>query len=185
MIDYDEIETLLDHLADHPHQFHALIADVDDATLRRASPGGQWGAVEIFCHLRDLEDLFIERVTRILTEDNPHYIDVDETLWPIERDYASQQPRKALDAFCKRREQFVRILAPLDAIQWHRFGTHQGQGRQSVLWYAQHAVQHDSTHLEQLREVLDWHQTHRAAASGGAEVARATGAGVGTKGAPD
>ena len=158
MIDYDEIESLLDALADHPHQLHAMIAGLDNATLTRASPGGQWGAVEIFCHLRDVEQLIIERVELVLREDNPHLVEVDETLWPIERDYAGQNPHRALDAFSKRREQFVRLLSPLDAAQWHRFGTHQMNGRQSVLWYAQTAVEHDQAHIVQLREILERHQ---------------------------
>ena len=158
VIDYDEIESLLDYLSDHPHQLHAMIAGVADPLLKRAGAGGQWGAVEVFCHLRDLEDLFIARVELVLREDNPQLVEVDESLWPIERDYAGQNPHHALDQFCKRREHFVRLLAPLDAAQWHRFGTHQARGRQSVLWYAQHAVEHDVMHIEQLREILAWQQ---------------------------
>lgn len=175
MIDYDEIESLLDALADHPHQLHALSAGLDDATLTRASPGGQWGPVEIFCHLRDLEELFIERVELVLREDNPHLVEVDESLWPIERDYAGQDPHRALDAFSRRREQFVRLLSPLDAAQWHRFGTHQTNGRQSVLWYAQHAVEHDQTHIAQLREIVEWHQRTQAAAAAADTDAAPTG----------
>ncbi|MGH9173671.1 MAG: DinB family protein, partial [Vicinamibacterales bacterium] len=71
MIDQDEIDELIDRLREFPDRLRALIANASDDDLARAAPGGGWGPVEIFCHLRDAEELFVERVDRILTEDEP------------------------------------------------------------------------------------------------------------------
>jgi hypothetical protein len=154
VIDHDALEDVLDRLSDTPGQLRALIDDVDDTDLRRAAAGGGWGPVEIFCHLRDLDALFIERVERMLAEDEPALPVVDETLWPIERDYAAQDPRAALAQFAANRERFVRVLCGLDAAAWSRRGHHPEWGEQTVIWYAEHAAEHDAVHAQQLRELV-------------------------------
>lgn len=154
MIDPIAQDDLIDALAAMPDRLRHIAEDADTGELSRAAAGGGWGPVEIFCHLRDLENLFIERVTRILDEDDPYLQAVDETLWPIERDYASQDPWQALGQFAEHRQDFVRILSELDTSQWLRRGYHQDNGEQTVLWYAQHAAEHDAMHDRQLRGLL-------------------------------
>lgn len=154
MIDSDDIEQMLDRLQEFPQRLADIIRDYDHETLTRAAADGGWGAVEVFCHLRDIEALSVERVERILTEDEPFIQAVDETLWPIEREYDQQQPRIALEQFAELRARFVGMLARLDASQWHRRGYHSEHGEQTVLWYAQHAMEHDAEHERQLVDLL-------------------------------
>jgi hypothetical protein len=154
MIDQDDIDDLLDRLREYPDRLRALTADAEDDDLSRAAPGGGWGPVEVFCHLRDLEELFVFRVGRILAEDDPFLPVVDESLWPIERDYASQNARIALEKFAENRAQFTRMLSRLDSPDWHRRGHHAELGEQTVLWYARHAADHDATHEQQVRKLL-------------------------------
>lgn len=154
MIDHDDIDRLLDRLREFPDRLRALIADVRDDELSRAAAGGGWGPVEIFCHLRDIEELFVARVGRMLAEDVPFLPVVDETLWPIERDYASQNARVALEQFAENRAQFTRMLSRADPAGWLRRGQHAELGEQTVLWYARHAAEHDATHELRLRELL-------------------------------
>ncbi|HEX5165236.1 MAG TPA: DinB family protein [Thermomicrobiales bacterium] len=154
MIDQDDIDQLLDNLREYPDRLRDLTAGVDDDELSRAAAGGGWGPVEIFCHLRDIEELFVERVGRILNEDDPFLAVVDESLWPIERDYAAQNARVALEQFAENRSQFTRLLSRLDAPDWHRRGHHAELGEQTVLWYARHAAEHDVVHEQQLRDLL-------------------------------
>jgi len=154
VIDQDDIDLLLDRLREFPDRLRALTADASDDALSRAAAGGGWGPVEVFCHLRDIEELFIVRVGRILAEDEPFLPVVDETLWPIERDYAAQNARIALEQFAENRAQFTRMLSRLDSGDWQRRGHHAELGEQTVLWYARHAADHDSTHAQHLRELL-------------------------------
>jgi hypothetical protein len=154
MIDSDDIDQLLDRLREFPQRLRDLIADREDAELSRAAAGGGWGPVEIFCHLRDLEELFIERVERILREDEPYLPAVDETLWPIEREYHAQNPRIALEQFTENRARFTAILSNLNSAEWHRRGHHAELGVQTILWYARHAADHDAMHEQHLIQVL-------------------------------
>lgn len=154
MIDQDDIDLLLDRLRDFPDRLRELTADAEDDDLARAGAGGGWGAVEVFCHLRDIEELFIIRTGRILAEDEPLLPVVDETLWPIERDYAAQNPRAALEQFAENRAQFTRMLSRLGPPDWHRRGHHAELGEQTIAWYARHAAEHDAVHEQYLRELL-------------------------------
>ena len=154
MIGAQQSQALIEQLRRYPDRLRGIIADTDDDELTRAGAGGGWGPVEVFCHLRDIDELFVERVTRMLTEDDPFIPVVDETLWPIERDYASQDPRVALDEFAERRARFVEILAGLTPEQWLRRGHHEESGEQTIFWYAQHATEHDAMHEQQLRDLL-------------------------------
>lgn len=154
MIDQDDIDLLLDRLREYPDRLRALIVDVSDEDLSRAAAGGGWGPVEVFCHLRDSEAVFIERVGRILAEDDPFLPVVDETLWPIERDYASQNARIALEQFTENRAQFTRLLSRLDPADWQRYGHHPQHGEQTVHAIATHATVHDEEHEQQLRDLL-------------------------------
>jgi len=145
---------LIERLRAFPQRLQELSRNRSEDDLCRASVDGGWGAVDNFCHLRDLEELFIERVSRILNEEHPWMPVVDETLWPIERAYDQQNPLVALEQFIEQRTRFVTLLASLTPEQWQRRGHHAELGDQSVLWYAQHAIEHDAMHEAVLRELL-------------------------------
>lgn len=154
MLDGQRIDALVDRLREFPRRLQALAHGRSEEDLSRASGDGGWGAVDNFCHLRDLEELFIERVSRIVNEDHPWMPVVDETLWPIEREYDQQNPHIALEQFAENRARFVSMLASLSSEQWLRRGHHAELGDQTVLWYAEHAVEHDAAHEAGLRELL-------------------------------
>jgi hypothetical protein len=154
MIDERRFDSLIDHLREFPNRLRALTQHRSEEELCRASVDGGWGAVDNFCHLRDLEELFIERVSRMLNEDHPWMPVVDETLWPIEREYDRQNPHVALEQFAENRSRFVTILSSLTPEQWQRRGHHAELGDQTVLWYAEHSAEHDAEHEQALRELL-------------------------------
>jgi hypothetical protein len=154
MIDTEPTDTLVERLREFPNRLRSMIQGVSDQRLKRAAAGGGWGPVEMFCHLRDIDELLRGRVERILAEDDPFIPAVDETLWPIERDYSSQNPHIALEQFAENRAQFTRLLESLSPEQWLRSGHHAELGEQSVLWNAQDADKHDAVHAAQLERVL-------------------------------
>lgn len=154
MIDQEDIDQMLDGLREFPDRLRALIADCSDDDLSRAAAGGGWGPVEIFCHLRDIEELAIARVKRMLAENEPYMPDVDESLWPIERNYVSQNARVALEQFTEHRAEFTRLLSSIDSAAWHRRGYHSERGEQTIMKYTLFISDHDTLHETQLRESL-------------------------------
>lgn len=153
-IDSEARDMLVDTLAEYPARLHELIASAEDADLTRAGPEGSWGVVEVLCHVRDWEKIFVARVKRIMAEDDPTFESVDDSLWPIDREYHKQKPREVLEDFAEHRSKLVDVLMELNMSDWSRHGHAPRQGRVSIGWYAEYIADHDTEHLRQIRQAL-------------------------------
>lgn len=155
-IDSEERDELIDRLQAFPAQLQERIEAVeDDEDLRRAGPGGAWGGVETLCHLRDLEELFLERLELMLDEENPDIEVVEDSLWPIARDYLSQDPYEAFQEFADYRQQTVELLLEAANSDWQRTGRHPQFGQITIRDYVERVVQRDREHAEMLAAALN------------------------------
>ncbi len=130
-----------------------LYANDRDGLMRPAFDGG-WGVVEIRPHLRDWEEIYLERVHAILTEERPALPGFDDTLWSIERDYRSQDPYETFASLTALRGQLVSLLAAAPPAEWERIGVHGYYGDITLLWMANHICDHDAEHLQQARDAI-------------------------------
>lgn len=153
-IDAEEREALVDAMRAYPRLLADLIDNASDDELRRAGPGGSWGVVEVLCYLRDSEEVFIARMTRMLTESNPTLPVVEDSLWPIDRDYLGQDPDEVLEEFTALRKNATEILMSASLADWGRSGKHPHLGQISVRDYAEHVANRDAQHLQQIRVAL-------------------------------
>jgi|SRR5579884_1682907 len=145
---------LLPILGGFPDELARALDGHSAEDLVRPGQDGGWGAVEVLAHLRDWEEIFIERGHAIVEQDHPYLPAYDDELWPIERDYRNQKPLQALEQFRELRDDFVAFLGGLPPEAWQRVGNHGMYGEISLLWMANHMVEHDQRHLAQVREVL-------------------------------
>jgi uncharacterized damage-inducible protein DinB len=113
----------------------------------KARPGpGDWSMHEIVIHLVDSDEIAIDRMKRILIEDNPTQLWADETAY-IQRLYPHEQSLEdALTIFEAGRRQFARVLRKLPDAAFERHGTHNKKGRvtlaEMVASYAGHVSDH-------------------------------------------
>jgi hypothetical protein len=148
-------EAILDDLAGFPEEFRRLVlAENDREALMRPASDGEWGVVEILPHLRDWEEIHLERAHLIAEQETPHLPAYDDTLWDIERDYRGQDPWETFEQFKALREQLVAFLAALPPEAWARQGEHAGYGLISLQWLANHFTEHDQGHLRQAMDAL-------------------------------
>jgi hypothetical protein len=153
-IDVQDREDLIDSLEQTPVLASELVADQVDEQLRRAGPGGSLGAVEVLSYLRDFEDLFLGRLIMMVEGDNPRIEWVEDSLWPIERDYVNQDPLVMLQEFVEMRSQTVQILIDLPIPDWERTGRHPVMGQVSIRRYVERVGERDTEYLDQLRAAL-------------------------------
>jgi hypothetical protein len=115
-----------------------------------------WAAVEVLCHLRDVEESFLDRMRLIVATDEPRFITTNPDRWAEERQYPRNDAHAALEAFRARREDTLRFFAELTPEQWHRAG-HQmdSRGRRTIDDFLTLMAWHDDNHLHQLRRALD------------------------------
>ena len=132
-MDQRDKDQLLSNLKSLPNELEDLLKDLDEETLRWRPIPNKWSVKEIMCHLRDMERLaYLARYRRILTEDNPLLLSVDQDKIAIETDYINQDAKAALEEFKRLRWETIQTLegAPTDA--WCRGGTHSTDGPMTV-----------------------------------------------------
>ena len=128
----------------------AMAGHAPDALARRPAAEA-WSVTEIACHLRDVEEFYLERVALIIANDEPPLPTFDPDRWAEERQYCRQDGGEALAAFAARRRDTLAALDRLRPEQWERAGLHALRGRMSVVRIVHGWAKHDDGHLDQVR----------------------------------
>ena len=141
-------------LARTPDQIAAALGTRPADLARRPAPEA-WSATEIVCHLRDIEQAFHERVTAILAHDEPPLPETEPERWARERQYAREDPARALAEFRRRRGESLETLVTLPPADWQRGGEHPASGRLTIDMLVARLAAHDDNHLDQLARALE------------------------------
>jgi uncharacterized damage-inducible protein DinB len=115
----------------------------------RARPGpGAWSILEVVVHLADSDAISIDRMKRILSEDNPPLLYADESAY-VERLHTHEQDLEdALLLLEVGRRQWARVLRRLPDEAFLREGTHNRRGKMTVGDLVASYVKHVDDHLE-------------------------------------
>ena len=114
-----------------------------------AKPGpGKWSILELVLHLADSDAISIDRMKRMLTEDNPSLLYADESAY-VDRLCAHEQSvENALTLFEVGRRQFGRVLRRLPDEAFARGGTHNRRGPVTVGGMVKDYIEHVDDHLK-------------------------------------
>ena len=138
-------DDLLGSFADFPERLRVAARAASD----RPVVAGEWGPPEIVRHLIAVEDeVWQSRLARLATEDDPHWPWTEPGLAP---GFETAGLDVILAAFSTARAQTTATLGALDDAGWARHGTHATYGRLDVEGLLRSAIDHDASHLEQLR----------------------------------
>ena len=118
-----------------------------------ARPGpGKWSILELVIHLTDSDAIAIDRMKRMLTEDNPPLLYADETAYVDKLCTHDQSLEDALILFEVGRRQFARILRQLPEEAFERTGNHNRRGTVKVGDMVKGYIGHVDHHLKFLLE---------------------------------
>lgn len=133
-----------------------LTEDLESDSAWRWRPSkSAWAAVEILCHLRDVDrEVNQPRVAKVLSEEIAFLSAANPDSWAEPRRYIDQIPDQALEEFVHSRLELIAQLATLESEQWQRPARHALLGPTTLAEILGVAVDHDLLHLEQLRETL-------------------------------
>src|SRR6059036_1495736 len=129
----------------------AAVKGHNPGVLGRRPDGKNWAAVEVLCHLRDVEEFFQLRFEAITTMDEPRFSPANPDRWAEDRQYLRNDAGEALAAFRRRREETLTALRKMTADQWKRAGIHPARGRMSADDVLTLMAWHDDNHLDQLK----------------------------------
>jgi hypothetical protein len=149
-----EFAQVVAELAAMPDRLSPLIQQFSES-LWRSHPedGTSFSLVEHACHLRDLDEVYRDRLARILTEHIPSLPDVNGRKLAKERAYDQQSLEAAVRQFRKSRLQFVKKLKALTPKARARLGVYAETKRMTVEDLAEMVQQHDATHLQEIEEL--------------------------------
>jgi hypothetical protein len=141
-------------LADAPRKLRAATLKLDDALLRRKPAPDKWSAMEVACHLRDLEGLWASRIVKAAFSDRPALFMPDVDALAVKSGYNQQALVPVLKEFAVLREDTLRLLRALPAAQWKRTGIHARRGEITIERMVEIMVGHDKGHLEQIQKAV-------------------------------
>ena len=133
----------------------AAIRGQSEEALSRRPDAKNWAAKEVVCHLRDTEELFMERFQMIMTMDAPKLSGLNPDRWAEERQYLRNDVNGALAAFRKRRGESLEFLGKLPPEGWQRAGVHVTRGKFTLEDFVTLMAWHDDNHLDQLNRALE------------------------------
>jgi hypothetical protein len=131
-----------------------LVAEGDDARLRRRPAPGEWAIIEVVAHLADTEERALGRVRRMLAEDDPELAPFDQEALAEERHYLDLDLEGELTRLEQLRREHLAVLEGLDGAGWERTGRHGEHGELTVELYETHVAAEEVDHLAQIARLL-------------------------------
>lgn len=124
-----------------------------EASTWRDGPNG-WTILEIVCHLRDYDTIFLERCHLMMSHNHPTFPVYDHLAMVVERAYNQQDLAQAYAALAASRESFTAFFNELEDAHWQRTGQHVEQGLYTLYTLVAHVSWHDINHIEQITRIL-------------------------------
>jgi uncharacterized damage-inducible protein DinB len=144
-------DDLVQALQSTPAVLARLTASLSEEQLRAGHGDENWSIKEVIVHLRDVDDIFIGRMQRMLDEHDPFLPAFDQEAYARERAYLDQDTAQALADFTTLRTRMVTQLLDADL---GRTGRHEEAGAWTIGGAAEHLVSHDLQHLAQVARAL-------------------------------
>lgn len=153
---YDSPHELIDALKSTPETLRGLLSQVTVEQARSARGGDEnWSVVEVVCHLRDAEEISLQRMQAMRDQDRPRVSGYDQEALARERNYSEADLQTALNAFIEFRQRHIAALSVLATEDWERTGAHAQLGEITIFGHTLHKVSHDAIHCAQIaRQIL-------------------------------
>jgi uncharacterized damage-inducible protein DinB len=140
--------SLIDAYEAAPARLRAACAGLtrDELTAR---PGpGAWSILEVVVHIADSDAISIDRMKRILTEDNPPLLYANETAYVERLHTHAQDLEDALALLEVGRRQWARVLRLLPDDAFERTGQHNRRGTVKLGGLVADYIAHIDDHLK-------------------------------------
>jgi hypothetical protein len=142
---------ILSRLEGAPAELAALTRDLSEDDLRRRPASGDWSIIETACHIRDVEQFYAERFTKIAHLDHPRFWTMNNERLATARHYHEADLKSVLKEFRQRRSHTLILLRALPHPIWQRTGIHVEHGEMTIEQLATRLGGHDKRHLDEIR----------------------------------
>lgn len=143
------------HMEDAIKSFEHFINNANPSDLTTYRDGGTgWTVLEVLCHLRDYEEIFMLRARMTMEQDNPDLPAYDPDTLAAERRYMQQDIRTVLGDWKRLRAEYIAYLNTREEADWERPAQHPTRGHFTLHDQFFLIAQHDMLHFEQATRIL-------------------------------
>ena len=124
-----------------------LLGGVSGDALERQPKPGKWSARENLAHLARYEEMFLDRVQRIRSEDRPalpRYRAEDDARWP---QWLAMSNEEILSRLRSLRSELVGVVEQLSPAEFSRVGVHPLFGEMTLVEWLEFFLLHEAHHL--------------------------------------
>ena len=145
-------QTLIDQFEKGGEKLRRAVAGLTREDLLAFPVPGTWSIQQIVIHLADSELVGIDRMKRVIAEENPLLIGYDETKFSQRLRYEDQSAETAVTLVDLTRREFSKVLRKLPAEAFARTGVHNEVGKVTLAELVQKYVKHLDHHLKFITE---------------------------------
>lgn len=131
-------------LRGNTQQWLELLAG-DPAELARRPRPDKWAPIEYAFHVRDVCEIYDQRLRLMLTEDGPRYPNWDQDATAVEKDYLSADPPTVASELTLWSSKLADLFDTVTGEQWNRTGYRSDGADFTVDTFARYFI-HDPIH---------------------------------------
>lgn len=135
-----------------PSAIEAEVEGLSEEELGR-KPGGEWSIKEVCGHLLDDSLVWRQRLQMMITQADPILPRYEQESLVAERGYQERDFPSILGDLRAARVEIAEMLSALPRDGWKRIGRHQERGRLNIRQAMEWVLEHQETHLRQIREL--------------------------------
>ncbi len=146
------IAKLIDDYAAGPSLLRQAVKGMTREQLMARPIEGKWSTHECVCHIADFEPVYVDRMTRVIAQEQPTYFGGDPDLYAARLAYAARDVDEELSLIEACRKHLVRILRSLPEAAFQRKGNHSEAGEQTLEKLLTNVTKHIPHHIEFIRQ---------------------------------
>ncbi|MER3498324.1 MAG: hypothetical protein C4308_06645 [Chitinophagaceae bacterium] len=124
-----------------------IIEGLSDEQIRRPVITGKWSIFENIVHLAVYQHLFINRIRKILSENNPAFEQYTPDIDPEFADNCTKTTREIMQDLITTRRELITGIHSLTASDLHKKGKHSAYGNLSLKEWLNFFLLHEAHHL--------------------------------------
>lgn len=148
---------LIQDYLDGPRKLRAAVAGMTPEQLAARPVPEKWSTRQVICHIADFEPIYVDRMKRVLAENEPTMFGGDPDLFAARLAYDLRDVQVELDLIEAARKHMGSILRSLEPADFQRRGNHSEAGPitlERLLTNVTHHIPHHIKYIEEKRSAL-------------------------------
>ena len=136
-----------------PGELIESIDGLSDAELNKRLAPKKWSIRQQVHHLADAEVNFVQRMKKIIAEENPLITPFDQDKWATKFSYDNAPVEYSVALFYTLRASMASALRKLGDKEFMRTGVHAEDGKVTLFHILEHAVEHTDHHFKMIEKI--------------------------------